>query len=294
MPLLSRPAQAAPRTRDALSRRSPFNVALTRDRVSPTAHTHTNAHHVPLRLLPDNHTLHDTGVHGDGPVHRRRAEPSSCSATSSAVSRCRQHPVRRRRRHRPLRRVACAVARPAAWPPPARTWPRLEPGLGRSRPEPKNGAQLGLRSEQERVRAAVLSTASSRCGLLGLALDEIFSLASRLRWLAPKSFLSVRFSCFSSKRPNSAAMTDVGAARVRREAFAFAGVSQKKFGGVRAARDGLRPKERVLRMQNLMFFSHTTQTQTQTLRSPQLPRWQGDASPDGGGGPPRSYSAALR
>lgn len=155
----------------------------------------------------------------------------------------------------------------------------------------KNGAQLGLRSEQERVRAAVLSTASSRCGLLGLALDEILSLASRLRWLAPKSFLSVRFSCFSSKRPNSAAMTDVGAARVRREAFAFAGVSQKKFGG---ARDGLRPKERVLRMQNLMFFSHTTQTQTQTLRSPQLPRWQGDASPDGGGGPPRSYSAALR
>ena len=73
-------------------------------------------------------------------------------------------------------------------------------------------------------------------------------------------------------------------------AFGF-GVSQKKFGG---ARDGLRPKERVLRMQNLMFFSHTTQTQTQTLRSPQLPRWQGDASPDGGGGPPRSYSAALR
>ena len=233
VPLLSRPAQAAPRTRDALSRRSPSNVALTRDRVSPTAHTHTNAHHVPLRLLPDNHTLHDTGVHGDGPVHRRRAEPSSCSATSSAVSRCRQHPVRRRRRHRPLRRVACAVARPAAWPPPARTWPRLEPGLGRSRPEPKNGAQLGLRSEQERVRAAVLSTASSRCGLLGLALDEILSLASRLRWLAPKSFLSVRFSCFSSKRPNSAAMTDVGAARVRREAFAFAGVSQKRFLGVR-------------------------------------------------------------
>ena len=296
VPLLSRPAQAAPRTRNALSRRSPFNVALTRDRVSPTAHTHTNAHHVPLRLLPDNHTLHDTGVHGDGPVHRRRAEPSSCSATSSAVSRCRQHPVRRRRRHRPLRRVACAVARPAAWPPPARTWPRLEPGLGRWRPEPKNGAQLGLRSEQERVRAAVLSTASSRCGLLGLALDEIFSLASRLRWLAPKSFLSVRFSCFSSKRPNSAAMTDVGAARVRREAFAVSlgfGVSQNFFGG---ARDGLRPKERVLRMQNLMFFSHTTQTQTQTLRSPQLPRWQGDASPDesGGGGPPRSYSAALR
>ena len=97
----------------------------------------------------------------------------------------------------------------------------------------KNGAQLGLRSEQERVRAAVLSTASSRCGLLGLALDEILSLASRLRWLAPKSFLSVRFSCFSSKRPNSAAMTDVGAARVRREAFAFAGVSQKRFLGVR-------------------------------------------------------------
>ena len=120
----------------------------------------------------------------------------------------------------------------------------------------KNGAQLGLRSEQERVRAAVLSTASSRCGLLGLALDEIFSLASRLRWLAPKSFLSVRFSCFSSKRPNSAAMTDVGAARVRREAFAVSlgfGVSQNFFGG---ARDGLRPKERVLRMQNLMFF-HT-------------------------------------
>ena len=231
-------------------------------------------------LLPDNHTL-QAGVHGDGPVHRRRAEPSSCSATSSAVSRCRQHPVRRRRRHRPLRRVACAVARPAAWPPPARTWPRLEPGLGRSRPEPKNGAQLGLRSEQERVRAAVLSTASSRCGLLGLALDEILSvlsLASRLRCLAPKSFLSVRFSCFSSKRPNSAAMTDVGGASAAR-GFRF-GASRIFFGGARERR-GLRPKERVLRMQNLMFFSHTTQTQTQTLRSPQLPRWQGDASPDG-------------
>ena len=247
-------------------------------------HTHNHAHHVPLRLLPDNHTLHDTGVHGDGPVHRRRAEPSSCSATSSAVSRCRQHPVRRRRRHRPLRRVACAVARPAAWPPPARTWPRLEPGLGRSRPEPKNGAQLGLRSEQERVRAAVLSTASSRCGLLGLALDEILSLASRLRWLAPKSFLSVRFSCFSSKRPNSAAMTDLGGF----PALPFFGLAVVSHNFEFGARDGLRPKENA----ESNVFSHTTQTQT--LRSPQLPRWQGDASPDGGGGPPRSYSAALR
>ena len=277
MPLLSRPAQAAPRTRDALSRRSPFNVALTRDRVS-------------LRLLPDNHTLHDTGVHGDGPVHRRRAEPSSCSATSSAVSRCRQHPVRRRRRHRPLRRVACAVARPAAWPPPARTWPRLEPGLGRSRPEPKNGAQLGLRSEQERVRATVLSTASSRCGLLGLALDEILSvlsLASRLRCLAPKSFLSVRFSCFSSKRPSSAAMTDVGGASAASEAFELA-VSQL-FGCCERRSQTQRESSQNAESN---VFSHTTQTQT--LRSPQLPRWQGDASPDGGGGPPRSYSAALR
>ena len=144
------------------------------------------------------------------------------------------------------------------------------------------------------ARAAQRTGASSRCGAqygeFALRPARALSLASRLRWRL-KSFLSVRFSCFSSKRPNSAAMTDLGAARVRREAFAFAGVSQKNFGG---ARDGLRPKERVLRMQNLMFFSHTTQTQTQTLRSPQLPRWQGDASPDGGGGPPRSYSAALR
>merc|ERR1711965_833706 len=37
----------------------------------------------------------------------------------------------------------------------------------------KNGAQLGLRSEQERVRAAVLSTASSLCGLLGLYLSRL-------------------------------------------------------------------------------------------------------------------------
>ena len=279
VPLLSRPAQAAPRTRDALSRRSPFNVALTRDRVSPTAHTHTNAHHVPLRLLPDNHTLHDTGVHGDGPVHRRRAEPSSCSATSSAVSRCRQHPVRRRRRHRPLRRVACAVARPAAWPPPARTWPRLEPGLGRSRPEPKNGAQLGLRSEQERVRAAVLSTASSRCGLLGLALDEILSLASRLRWLAPKSFLSVRFSCFSSKRPNSAAMTDVGAARVRREAVAFAfrlWRLAKFFGG--CERRSQTQRESSQNAESNVFFTHDTDTDTDTAL-PSAPALAGRREP---------------
>ena len=289
MPLLSRPAQAALRTRDALSRRSPSNVALTRDRVSPTAHTHTNAHHVPLRLLPDNHTLHDTGVHGDGPVHRRRAEPSSCSATSSAVSRCRQHPVRRRRRHRPLRRVACAVARPAAWPPPARTWPRLEPGLGRSRPEPKNGAQLGLRSGQERVRAAVLSTASSRCGLLGLALDEILSLASRLRWLAPKSFLSVRFSCFSSKRPNSAAMTDVGAARVRREAFALWRLA-KNFCILGVRETVSDPK----RMQNLMFFHTQHRHRHCAPLSSRAGRETRALTESGGGGPPRSYSAALR
>ena len=279
MPLLSRPAQAAPRTRDALSRRSPFNVALTRDRVSPTAHTHTNAHHVPLRLLPENHTLHDTGVHGDGPVHRRRAEPSSCSATSSAVSRCRQHPVRRRRRHRPLRRVACAVARPAAWPPPARTWPRLEPGLGRSRPEPKNGAQLGLRSEQERVRAAVLSTASSRCGLLGLALDEILSLASRLRWLAPKSFLSVRFSCFSSKRPNSAAMTDVGAARVRCAARGFRfrlwRLAKKIWGCERRSQT---QRESSQNAESNVFFTHDTDTDTDTAL-PSAPALAGRREP---------------
>ena len=71
-------------------------------------------------------------------------------------------------------------------------------------------------------------------------------------------------------------MTDVGGASAAR-GFRF-GAGLAIFWG---ARDGLRPKERVLRMQNLMFFSHTTQTQTQTLRSPQLPRWQGDASPDG-------------
>ena len=253
-------------------------------------HTHNHAHHVPLRLLPDNHTLHDTGVHGDGPVHRRRAEPSSCSATSSAVSRCRQHPVRRRRRHRPLRRVACAVARPAAWPPPARTWPRLEPGLGRSRAEPKNGAQLGLRSEQERVRAAVLSTASSRCGLLGLALDEILSLASRLRWLAPKSFLSVRFSCFSSKRPNSAAMTDLGGASATRgfPLLLFFGLAGNFANLVRETVSD--PK----RMQNLMFFHTQHRHRHCAPLSSRAGRETRALTESGGGGPPRSYSAALR
>ena len=76
------------------------------------------------------------------------------------------------------------------------------------------------------ARAAQRTGASSRCGAqygeFALRPARALSLASRLRWLAPKSFLSVRFSCFSSKRPNSAAMTDVGAARVRREAFALA------------------------------------------------------------------------
>ena len=180
-----------------------------------------------------------------------------------------------RPRHRPLRRVACAVARPAAWPPPARDVAAAGAGPG----------SVAARAKKwSAARAAQRTGASSRCGAqygeFALRPARALSLASRLRWLR-KSFLSVRFSCFSSKRPNSAAMTDVGAARVRREAFALASrqTIQKKFGG--CERRGLRPKERVLRMQNLMFFSHTTQTQTQTLRSPQLPRWQGDASPDG-------------
>ena len=153
------------------------------------------------------------------------------------------------------------------------------------------------------ARAAQRTGASSRCGAqygeFALRPARALSLASRLRWLL-KSFLSVRFSCFSSKRPSSAAMTDVGgasAARGFRALSAFVVCKSKKDKVSQVfwcARDGLRPKESSLRMQNLMFFSHTTQTQTQTLRPPQLPRWQGDASPDGGGGPPRSYSAALR
>ena len=238
-------------------------------------------------LLPDNHTL-QAGVHGDGPVHRRRAEPSSCSATSSAVSRCRQHPVRRRRRHRPLRRVACAVARPAAWPPPARTWPRLEPGLGRSRPEPKNGAQLGLRSGQERVRAAVLSTASSRCGLLGLALDEILSvlsLASRLRCLAPKSFLSVRFSCFSSKRPSSAAMTDVGGASAARGFRAFLALCTLLSWSVKGLaiflvceRRSQTQRESSQNAESNVFFTHDTDSDTDTAL-PSAPALAGRREP---------------
>ena len=121
------------------------------------------------------------------------------------------------------------------------------------------------------ARAAQRTGASSRCGAqygeFALRPARALSLASRLRWLL-KSFLSVRFSCFSSKRPNSAAMTDLGGFPAL-PFFGLAVVSQ--FG----ARDGLRPKENA----ESNVFSHTTQTQT--LRSPQLPRWQGDASPDG-------------
>ena len=139
----------------------------------------------------------------------------------------------------------------------------------------KNGAQLGLRSEQERVRAAVLSTASSRCGLLGLALDEILSLASRLRWLAPKYFLSVRFSCFSSKRPNSAAMTDVGAARVRREAFALWRLAKFFWGCERRSQT---QRESSQNAESNVFFTHDTDTDTDTAL-PSAPALAGRREP---------------
>ena len=153
--------------------------------------------------------------------------------------------------------------------------------LGRGRGWSRAWVGRGQSQKWSAARAAQRTGASSRCGAqygeFALRPARALSLASRLRWLL-KSFLSVRFSCFSSKRPSSAAMTDVGGASAASEAFELA-VSQL-FGCERRSQS-LRPKERVLRMQNLMFFSHTTQTQTQTLRSPQLPRWQGDASPDG-------------
>ena len=154
----------------------------------------------------------------------------------------------------------------------------------------KNGAQLGLRSEQERVRAAVLSTASSRCGLLGLALDEIFSLASRLRWLL-KSFLSVRFSCFSSKRPNSAAMTDLGGASATRGfplcLFFWSGWSRN------LVRETVSDPKR---MQNLMFFHTQHRHRHCAPLSSRAGRETRALTESGGGGraPPRSYSAALR
>ena len=149
--------------------------------------------------------------------------------------------------------------------------------LGRGRGWSRAWVGRGQSQKWSAARAAQRTGASSRCGAqygeFALRPARALSLASRLRWLAPKSFLSVRFSCFSSKRPNSAAMTDLGGASATRGfplcLFFWSGW------GIWCARDGLRPKENA----ESNVFSHTTQTQT--LRSPQLPRWQGDASPDG-------------
>ena len=221
---------------------------------------------IPSTTLAYTATVPCTGAVPSRPPARQPAPPCLDAGSIRCVAagdtaRCGEWHVRWRALLRGRRRLGRG-----------RGWSRAWVGRGQSQ---KNGAQLGLRSEQERVRAAVLSTASSRCGLLGLALDEILSLASRLRWLAPKSFLSVRFSCFSSKRPNSAAMTDLGGASATRGFplclffWSLAGLA------IWCERRSLRPKENA----ESNVFSHTTQTQT--LRSPQLPRWQGDASPDG-------------
>ena len=152
--------------------------------------------------------------------------------------------------------------------------------LGRGRGWSRAWVGRGQSQKWSAARAAQRTGASSRCGAqygeFALRPARALSLASRLRWLL-KSFLSVRFSCFSSKRPNSAAMTDLGGASATRGfplcLFFWSGWSRNSLH--LGARDGLRPKENA----ESNVFSHTTQTQT--LRSPQLPRWQGDASPDG-------------
>ena len=130
------------------------------------------------------------------------------------------------------------------------------------------------------ARAAQRTGASSRCGAqygeFALRPARAVSLASRLRWLL-KSFLSVRFSCFSSKRPNSAAMTDVGAARVRREAFAFAGVSQQKgFWG--CERRSQTQRESYQNAESNVFFTHDTDTDTDTAL-PSAPALAGRREP---------------
>jgi hypothetical protein len=146
--------------------------------------------------------------------------------------------------------------------------------LGRGRGWSRAWVGRGQSQKWSAARAAQRTGASSRCGAqygeFALRPARALSLASRLRWLL-KSFLSLRFSCFSSKRPNSAAMTDLGGFPALPFGFGLAVPVVSQFG----ARDGLRPKENA----ESNVFSHTTQTQT--LRSPQLPRWQGDASPDG-------------
>ena len=150
--------------------------------------------------------------------------------------------------------------------------------LGRGRGWSRAWVGRGQSQKWSAARAAQRTGASSRCGAqygeFALRPARALSLASRLRWRL-KSFLSVRFSCFSSKRPNSAAMTDLGGASATRGFplclffWSLAGLA------IWCERRSLRPKENA----ESNVFSHTTQTQT--LRSPQLPRWQGDASPDG-------------
>ena len=110
--------------------------------------------------------------------------------------------------------------------------------LGRGRGWSRAWVGRGQSQKWSAARAAQRTGASSRCGAqygeFALRPARALSLASRLRWLL-KSFLSVRFSCFSSKRPNSAAMTDLGGFPAL-PFFGLAVVSQ--FG----ARDGLRPQ----------------------------------------------------
>jgi len=225
---------------------------------------------IPSTTLAYTATVPCTGAVPSRPPARQPAPPCLDAGSIRCVAagdtaRCGEWHVRWRALLRGRRRLGRG-----------RGWSRAWVGRGQSQ---KNGAQLGLRSEQERVRAAVLSTASSRCGLLGLALDEILSLASRLRWLAPKSFLSVRFSCFSSKRPNSAAMTDVGAARVRCAARGFRfrlwRLAKKIWGCERRSQT---QRESSQNAESNVFFTHDTDTDTDTAL-PSAPALAGRREP---------------
>ena len=150
--------------------------------------------------------------------------------------------------------------------------------LGRGRGWSRAWVGRGQSQKWSAARAAQRTGASSRCGAqygeFALRPARALSLASRLRWLL-KSFLSVRFSCFSSKRPSSAAMTDVGGASAARGFRAL--VSQIFLG----ARDGLRPKVQRESSQNAesnVFFTHDTDTDTDTAL-PSAPALAGRREP---------------
>ena len=165
--------------------------------------------------------------------------------------------------------------------------------LGRGRGWSRAWVGRGQSQKWSAARAAQRTGASSRCGAqygeFALRPARALSLASRLRWLL-KSFLSVRFSCFSSKRPNSAAMTDLGGASATRgfplcRLFFWSGWSRN------LVRETVSDPKR---MQNLMFFHTQHRHRHCAPLSSRAGRETRALTESGGGGPPRSYSAALR